>query len=58
MTHEFLTSVTKSGFIVRLPLERWSHIIESHDEMAGYIDLVIETVEEPDLLVKGWTEGL
>jgi len=41
---------------VRVTYERWIHITESHDYMAGYFDNVIETVEDPDWLVAGWTD--
>lgn len=50
------TSLTKAGFTIRVTDERWIHITESHDYMAGYLDHVIETVEDPDWLVKGWTD--
>lgn len=32
--------------------------IESHDYMAGNLDLVLETVENPDYIVRGWTDEL
>ena len=49
------TSLTKAGFTIRVTDERWVHIIESHDYMAGYLDHVIETVEDPDWLIRiGW----
>jgi hypothetical protein len=37
---------------IRLPLERWAHILESHDYMAGCVDLVVETVNYPDQLIE------
>ena len=37
---------------IRLPLERWAHILESHDYMAGCVDLVVETVSYPDQLIE------
>jgi len=47
---------TKERQSVRITYERWIHITESHDYMAGYFDYVIETIEDPDWLVAGWTD--
>jgi len=44
---------SKRGVPVGLTHERWSHIVESHDYMAGYLDLVVETVANPDYVVVG-----
>lgn len=41
---------------MRVTSERWAHITESHDYMAGYLDHVIETIEDPDWLVRGWID--
>ena len=38
---------------IRLTAERWSHIVNSHDEMAGYYDDCLEAIEEPDLVLPG-----
>lgn len=47
-------SVTsKNGINIRLTDERWAHIVESHDYMAGNLDLVLETIENPDCIVQG-----
>ncbi len=48
---------SKNGIPIRLPEERWIHIIENHDDLAGYYDLVLNTIEEPDYIVKGYTEA-
>lgn len=44
---------SKRGIPVRLTHERWSHIVESHDYMAGHLDLVLETVADPDYVAAG-----
>jgi hypothetical protein len=31
---------------VRLTAERWKHIVENHDDLAGYYDMVLKTVED------------
>jgi hypothetical protein len=38
---------------IRLTDERWAHIVNHHDEMAGYEDDVLLAVENPDLVLKG-----
>ena len=39
--------VSKNGKSIRITDERWTHVVESHDYMAGNRDLVVETVEDP-----------
>jgi len=46
-------ALSKTGKKIRLSDERWSHITESHDYMAGNKDMVFETLEEPDAIVNG-----
>jgi predicted transcriptional regulator len=38
---------------IRITDERWAHVVESHDYMAGNRDLVLETIEDPDSIVTG-----
>jgi len=38
---------------IRLTYERWFHITENHDDLASYYFEVLETVEEPELIVRG-----
>jgi hypothetical protein len=33
-------------------------IVENHDDMAGYYDDVLETVENPDIVVRGYSGSL
>lgn len=47
------TVVSKNGKEIRLTAERWSHIVESHDYMAGNQDMVFETLEGPDMIISG-----
>ena len=42
-----------NGVPIRLTYERWYHIVESHDELVGCFHDVLETVERPDLVVRG-----
>ncbi len=38
---------------IRLTDERWTHIVNSHDEMAGYYDDCLRTIEQPDMVLRG-----
>lgn len=44
---------SKNKVPLRLTEERWFHIVENHDELAGRSSEVLETVAEPDIIVKG-----
>lgn len=44
---------SKNHVPIRLTPERWLHIVENHDDMAGYRDTVLEIVEHPDAVVRG-----
>ncbi len=44
---------SKNGVPIRLPDERWSHIVEEHGELAEYKREVLETVAEPDTILEG-----
>ena len=43
--------ISKNGKEIRLTAERWYHIVESHDYMAGNQEIVFETLEDPDIIV-------
>jgi len=38
---------------IRLTHERWFHIAENHDDLAGYYDEVLDVVENPDFVMRG-----
>ncbi len=38
---------------IRLTDERWTHIVENHDDMAGYYYDVLETIANPDWIFQG-----
>jgi hypothetical protein len=46
-------AASKNGMPIRITDERWTHVVESHDYMAGNQDLVVETIEDPDSMVTG-----
>ena len=43
---------------IRLTDERWSHIVNAHDDLAGYYDDCLQTIEEPDLILPGLNGSL
>ena len=46
--------VSKNKVKIRLTSERWKHIIYSHKEIdAGSFSEVLETIENPDAILKG-----
>jgi hypothetical protein len=46
-------TISVDGVPIRLTDERWVHIVENHDDLAGHYDDVLETVENPDMLLPG-----
>jgi len=46
------------GVPIRLTTERWFHIVENHDDLAGHYDDVLETVENPDTVLRGYRSSL
>ena len=51
-------AISKNSIPIRLTEERWIHIIENHDDLAGYYDDVLGTIEEPDYIVGGYGGAL
>ena len=41
---------------IRLTSERWVHIVENHDDLAGKYYDVLETIVDPDLVMEGKNE--
>lgn len=50
MSHEALSI---KGVPIRLSDERWVHIVEHHDDLAGYYYDALETVRAPDAVYEG-----
>lgn len=51
-------AISVEGVPIRLTHERWFHIVENHDDLAGYYDDVLETIENPDLVLCGYRSSL
>ena len=39
--------------LIRLTDERWNHIVNARDELAGYDQDCLQVIEEPDLILAG-----
>ena len=50
--------ISKGEVSIRLTEERWFHIVENHDDLAGYYDQVLDTVENPDFILTGYSGAL
>jgi len=48
-----LTAISKSGVSIRLPEERWKHIIARHSALADQQSLVLVTITEPEIILDG-----
>ena len=47
-----------NGVPIRLTSERWFHIVENHDDVAGHYDNVLAAVENPDFIKNGYRGSL
>jgi len=52
------SSVSKNGVQIRLTYERWVHIVESHNYIVGIHESILETISDPDFIVKGRKKSL
>lgn len=48
-----ITASSVNRVSIRLTHERWYHIVENHDDLAGYFYEVLETIETPGFIVRG-----
>lgn len=46
-------AISKNKVKIRLTEERWFHITESHNYMAGLSEFVLETINEPEEIIAG-----
>jgi hypothetical protein len=51
-------SQSVDGVPIRLTEERWFHIVENHDDLAGYYDDVLGTVASPEVVLPGYGGSL
>jgi hypothetical protein len=50
--------LSKNVVHIRLTEERWFHIIENHDDLAGHYDDVLYAIEDPDYIIEGYKKAL
>jgi len=43
---------------IRLTEERWFHIVENHNDLAGWYDDVLDTIENPDFILRSYKDTL
>jgi len=46
------TVISKNKIPIRLTYKQWVHITDNHDYMSGCRDMVLETVAEPDIIIR------
>lgn len=51
-------AISGNNIKIRLTEERWFHITESHDYLSGLSDIVLDTVNSPEVILKGKKEEL
>jgi len=49
---------SKNDVPIRLTAERWNHITTSHTDMNDNKDLLLKTIEEPDMVLEGVSDEL
>jgi len=47
-------TLSKNGVPIRLTSERWLHIVENHDDLAGYYEEVLGAIEDPEWVLRGY----
>ena len=47
-----------NGVPIRLTEERWFHIVENHNDLAGHYDDVLNIIENPDFVLRGYKGAL
>lgn len=48
-----MIAISRSGITIRLPDERWEHIVERHNILADKQQFVLDTLSKPDLILAG-----
>src|SRR5947209_19344471 len=46
-------AISVNGAPIRLTAEQWNHIVSAWDDMAGYDEDCLVTIEQPDLVLAG-----
>ncbi len=51
-------AISVNNVPIRLTKERWRHITEEHNDLAGYYYEILATIEQPDLVIRGYGGAL
>ena len=51
-------AISVHGVPIRLTAERWAHIVEARDELAGRMQEVLAAIEHPDRVTRGYRGSL
>lgn len=51
-------AISRNGVPIRLTNERWLHIVENHDDLAGHYDDVLAAVDDPQWILRGHNRAL
>jgi hypothetical protein len=51
-------AISVEGVPIRLTHERWFHIVENPDDLAGHYEEVLDAVENPALILRGYRGSL
>ena len=47
------TAISRNGILIRLPDERWEHIVARHQILVDKKPLVLEAIAQPDQILDG-----
>jgi hypothetical protein len=53
-----MIATSRNGIIIRLPDERWEHIVERHNLLADKQQFVLDTIANPDRILVGDEDAL
>lgn len=51
-------AISVNGVPIRLTAERWMHIVENRDDLAGRSETVLDAIEDPDWVTQGYSGSL
>lgn len=46
-------ALSRGGILIRLPEERWQHILEDHEELTQLRHVILETISDPERILEG-----
>jgi hypothetical protein len=52
------TATSKNGIIIRLPDERWDHILAGHSELGDMQQAMLDTISSPERVLAGGADEL